>query len=75
MSEQAVAHAWNGKKPQDTLTLMSEPEAAAETVYRLLRFELRVGDGILICDCGGGTVVCILSFLCAGARLKESKQG
>ena len=59
LSEQAVTQAWRGKRPQDTLTLMSEPEAAAEVVYKLHRSELKVGDGVLICDCGGGTVVCL----------------
>lgn len=58
LSKQAVTQAWRGKRSQDTVTLMSEPEAAAEAVYKLLRSELKVGDGILICDCGGGTVVC-----------------
>ncbi|PLN84995.1 hypothetical protein BDW42DRAFT_198860 [Aspergillus taichungensis] len=56
LSNQAVTRAWRDKRPQDTITLMSEPEAAAEAVYKLHRSELQVGDGVLICDCGGGTV-------------------
>lgn len=59
LSERAVTRAWCDKRPQDTLTLMSEPEAAAEVVHEMLRPELKVGDGILICDSGGGTVVCL----------------
>ncbi|PKY04394.1 hypothetical protein P168DRAFT_282023 [Aspergillus campestris IBT 28561] len=56
LSKQAVTRAWRDKRPQDTITFMSEPEAAAEAVYKLHRSEFKVGDGILICDCGGGTV-------------------
>ncbi|KAJ5938908.1 actin-like ATPase domain-containing protein [Penicillium verhagenii] len=56
LSREAVARAWDFKRPEDTLTVMREPDAAAETVYRNLKDDLRFGDGILICDCGGGTV-------------------
>ncbi|CAI7668568.1 unnamed protein product [Penicillium viridicatum] len=58
LSEEAVIRAWNFKRPQDRLTLMSEPEAAAESVHAQLKEEgmLQTGDGILVCDCGGGTV-------------------
>ncbi|KAJ5509810.1 actin-like ATPase domain-containing protein [Penicillium freii] len=62
LSEEAVIRAWNFKRPQDRLTLMSEPEAAAESVHAQLKEEgmLQTGDGILVCDCGGGTVVRLL---------------
>ncbi|KAJ5719759.1 actin-like ATPase domain-containing protein [Penicillium malachiteum] len=58
LSEAAVNQAWSftGGKPEDTLSSMSEPEAAAESVYHMLKGALSPGDGILVCDCGGGTV-------------------
>ncbi|KAJ5945561.1 actin-like ATPase domain-containing protein [Penicillium verhagenii] len=56
LSREAVARAWNFKRPEDTLTIMREPDAAAESVYQKLKDDIQVGDGILICDCGGGTV-------------------
>ena len=58
LSEEAVIRAWTFKRPQDRLTLLSEPEAAAESVHAQLKEEgmLQTGDGILVCDCGGGTV-------------------
>ncbi|RJE20277.1 hypothetical protein PHISCL_07386 [Aspergillus sclerotialis] len=41
----------------DKVFTVSEPEAAALAVFRISKdFELNVGDGVLICDCGGGTV-------------------
>lgn len=57
LSERAMTHAWGDRGPQSTLSLMSEPEAAAEVIYKQFRPQLKAGDGILICDCGGGTVV------------------
>ncbi|PLN76212.1 actin-like ATPase domain-containing protein [Aspergillus taichungensis] len=42
-TERAVAQQWVGRGPEDTLATLFEPEAAAR-------------DGILVCDCGGGTV-------------------
>lgn len=63
----AVTNAWGFKRDQDTLgTDLSESEAAAKAVfdYRQIQsdseFKANRGDGILICDCGGGTVVCLL---------------
>lgn len=63
LSEEAVIRAWNFKRPQDRLTLMSEPDAAAESVHAQLKEEatLQTGDGILVCDCGSGTVVRLLA--------------
>ncbi|PKX99980.1 actin-like ATPase domain-containing protein [Aspergillus campestris IBT 28561] len=56
LSERAMTHAWGDRGPQSTLAFMSEPEAAAEVIYRQFGPQLKAGDGILICDCGGGTV-------------------
>lgn len=63
LGKQAVTRAWRDKRPQDTLTLMSESEAAAKVVHEMLRPELKVGDGILICDSGGGTVVYLFHLM------------
>lgn len=62
LSRQAVVQAWDFKRPQDTLTVMSEPDAAAESVHAQLKEKamLETGDGILVCDCGSGTVVRLL---------------
>ncbi|CAI7630140.1 unnamed protein product [Penicillium glandicola] len=59
LSRHAVTQAWKFKRPQDTLTLTSEPEAAAESVYDQLKYNhmFQTGDGVLVCDCGSGTVV------------------
>ena len=38
------------------LTLISEPEAAAIFCARMGLLDLKIGDAILIVDCGGGTV-------------------
>jgi Hsp70 protein len=50
--------------PEDKLILVTEPEAAA--LYSATtgdQLDLQVGDSFIICDAGGGTVVCeILSF-------------
>lgn len=61
-SRQAVIQAWDFKRPQDTLTVMSEPDAAAESVHAQLKEKamLETGDEILVCDCGSGTVVRLL---------------
>ncbi|KAF2429183.1 actin-like ATPase domain-containing protein [Tothia fuscella] len=47
-------------RPGDEMFLISEPEAAAAAAISKMTGEglnngLRVGDGVLICDCGGGT--------------------
>lgn len=61
MSERAVMQAWGNRKPQDTLTLVPEPEAAAEAVLKRVQLQPKMRHGVLVCDCGGGTVVCLLS--------------
>ncbi|KAJ5466175.1 actin-like ATPase domain-containing protein [Penicillium desertorum] len=59
LSRHAILQAWDFRRPQDRLTMMSEPEAAAKSVHADLRSNsmLQTGDGILVCDCGSGTVV------------------
>lgn len=66
-SDQAKAHtraaaldAGFGSGEEDEIFLISEPEAAAVASLSRLgdnaRDQIRVGEGILVCDCGGGTV-------------------
>ncbi|KAE8396111.1 hypothetical protein BDV23DRAFT_144350 [Aspergillus alliaceus] len=48
-------------RPSDKVFLISEPEAAAITALKKyttnsIGGSVRVGDGVLVCDCGGGTV-------------------
>ncbi|RAL13363.1 Hsp70 family protein [Aspergillus homomorphus CBS 101889] len=48
-------------RPHDRLYFITEPEAAAVTALKKYTSEsiggsVKVGDGVLICDCGGGTV-------------------
>jgi hypothetical protein len=57
LSEWAVKRAWWFRRNHDTLTVLSEPEAASKAICQSLQGEFKTGDGILICDCGGGTVV------------------
>ncbi|KAF2102746.1 actin-like ATPase domain-containing protein [Rhizodiscina lignyota] len=49
-----------GSRPGDTITLITEPEAAAISVMKYLaddgNDQLQKGDSILIVDCGGGTI-------------------
>ncbi|KAL3480533.1 hypothetical protein BJX99DRAFT_266451 [Aspergillus californicus] len=50
-----------GGSVEDKICLIPEPEAAAIAVIRRsttdgLGFSVKPGDGILVCDCGGGTV-------------------
>lgn len=63
LSKQAVSQAWTNKKPQDLLILVSEPEASIESALELLQLQSKNGDGILVCDCGGRTVVCLSFFM------------
>ncbi|KAL4734478.1 actin-like ATPase domain-containing protein [Aspergillus similis] len=51
----------NLQRPYDKVFLISEPEAAAITALKKyttggMGGEVKVGDGVLVCDCGGGTV-------------------
>jgi hypothetical protein len=59
LSRHAILQAWDFRRPQDRLTMMSEPEAAAKSIHAELRSNsmLQTGDGILVCHCGSGTVV------------------
>ncbi|KAH0562391.1 hypothetical protein GP486_002914 [Trichoglossum hirsutum] len=57
-----------GSRPGDEINLISEPEAAAIATLKGITSGgmpnvISPGDGILICDCGGGTVV---SWLATG---------
>ncbi|KAI9866990.1 MAG: hypothetical protein M1813_000388 [Trichoglossum hirsutum] len=50
-----------GTRPGDEVNLISEPEAAAIATLKWLTSDgaedqITPGDGVLICDCGGGTV-------------------
>lgn len=49
--------------PYQQLTLITEPEAAALYCITLAReADLKVRDSFVVCDAGGGTVVCLLLF-------------
>ncbi|RPA83095.1 hsp70-like protein [Ascobolus immersus RN42] len=56
----AAKRAGFGSRPGDTINLIPEPEAAAISTLKKISLkhegEIRPGDGILVCDCGGGTV-------------------
>ncbi|KAL2827784.1 actin-like ATPase domain-containing protein [Aspergillus cavernicola] len=50
-----------GRRVNDKIFLISEPEAAAITALKKytsssMGGSVNVGDGVLVCDCGGGTV-------------------
>ena len=50
--------------PEAGLTLITEPEAAALfCATTCVEADLDAGDRFLVCDAGGGTVVCELVFL------------
>ncbi|KAK2875390.1 hypothetical protein FQN49_001639 [Arthroderma sp. PD_2] len=86
-TREAAKRAGFGSRPGDNISMISEPEAAAiaalkeHTRYEALS-SVKPGDGVLVCDCGGGTVDIttyrilktspILSFeeLCTGAGAK-----
>jgi len=61
-TRQAALNAGFGSRPLDTVRMITEPEAAA---IATLKYDLKpgsvnevkVGDNILVLDCGGGTVV------------------
>src|SRR5690606_23703280 len=48
------------------LRLSTEPEGAAEYALRTMgeAQSMKVGDCFVVCDAGGGTVVCALKFKC-----------
>ncbi|EAW24046.1 Hsp70 family protein [Aspergillus fischeri NRRL 181] len=48
-------------RPDDTIYMLCEPEAAALATFKTMPLcgpgmQIKPGDGVLICDCGGGTV-------------------
>jgi molecular chaperone DnaK (HSP70) len=57
----AAKKAGFGSRTGDSINLIPEPEAAAISTLKTISLkhegEIRPGDGILVCDCGGGTVV------------------
>ncbi|PKY00051.1 actin-like ATPase domain-containing protein [Aspergillus campestris IBT 28561] len=55
-TKEAASRAGFGQRPGDKLFIMTEPEAAAQAVFHEYPADFKPGDGVLICDCGGGTV-------------------
>ncbi|KUM59884.1 hypothetical protein ACN42_g7253 [Penicillium freii] len=56
LMSQAIEMAGFGRGPLDRFWTATEPEAAALAVFGDNTFNLQAHDGVLICDCGGGTV-------------------
>ncbi|KIX10397.1 uncharacterized protein Z518_01479 [Rhinocladiella mackenziei CBS 650.93] len=61
LTREAALGAGFGSRPRDKVKMISEPEAAA--LYALkpfltsaATFPLKVGQHVLVCDCGGGTI-------------------
>ncbi|GBF66389.1 hypothetical protein TMEN_9109 [Trichophyton mentagrophytes] len=59
---QRAGFAYNIERPNDQIFMVTEPEAAAiaalnKTATDGLGASFKPGDGVLVCDCGGGTVV------------------
>lgn len=60
-TRKAANSAGFGSRAQDSISMIAEPEAAAVATLSTLsdderELKAKVGDSILICDCGGGTV-------------------
>ncbi|EZF73537.1 hypothetical protein H105_04593 [Trichophyton soudanense CBS 452.61] len=58
---QRAGFAYNIKRPNDQISMVTEPEAAAiaalnKTATDGLGASFKPDDGVLVCDCGGGTV-------------------
>ncbi|KAF3892548.1 Actin-like ATPase domain-containing protein [Trichophyton interdigitale] len=58
---QRAGFAYNIERPNDQIFMVTEPEAAAiaalnKTATDGLGASFKPGDGVLVCDCGGGTV-------------------
>ncbi|OJJ42093.1 hypothetical protein ASPZODRAFT_126134 [Penicilliopsis zonata CBS 506.65] len=57
---QAASRAGFDSRPMDEINMITEPEAAAiSTLNSFSKSDsnpVNIGDGLLICDCGGGTV-------------------
>ncbi|KAL3469407.1 hypothetical protein BJX99DRAFT_265216 [Aspergillus californicus] len=62
-SMERAARAAFGLRGQDEMQIVTEAEATAHGILKDMQFE--VGDAVLICDCGGGTVV-DTSVYCVG---------
>lgn len=63
----AALRAGFGSRDLDSVIMISEPEAAALCALKAHLGDqaddpLKKGEHVLICDCGGGTVVSVLSF-------------
>ncbi|KAJ5404810.1 hypothetical protein N7465_006094 [Penicillium sp. CMV-2018d] len=56
LMSQAIEMAGFGRGPLDRFWTATEPEAAALAIFGDNAFNLQAYDGVLICDCGGGTV-------------------
>ena len=64
-TKEAAREAGFGSRPNDTIHVITEPEAAAVMALKYYTLPttinaVKVNESILICDCGGGTVVSIL---------------
>jgi hypothetical protein len=60
-TKQAARKAGFGERARDSFYMIPEPEAAAVATLKSLTLtgtegQIYPGDGVLICDCGGGTV-------------------
>ncbi|TID18547.1 heat shock 70 kDa protein 12A [Venturia nashicola] len=60
-TKNAALRAGFGSRKEDEVFMITEPEAAAVATLSSLNIEgvhhqIKPGDGILVCDCGGGTV-------------------
>ncbi|PYI36946.1 actin-like ATPase domain-containing protein [Aspergillus indologenus CBS 114.80] len=68
----------SASRPEDRIFLISEPEAAAVTALHKYTTCSMGGsvkaDGVLVCDCGGGTVVSSISSLLDSIRVSLSPQ-
>ncbi|KAJ6032675.1 hypothetical protein N7540_003407 [Penicillium herquei] len=52
----AIENAGFGSCPLHEVKLLAEPEAAIMSVIQETHLKIETGDGVMICDCGGGTV-------------------
>lgn len=58
--DRIVQNAGFGSRTEDQLLMLSDQEAAAHAVFKLLKPDFQDGDRVMICDLGGGTVVGLL---------------
>ncbi|KAJ5726706.1 uncharacterized protein N7483_008063 [Penicillium malachiteum] len=52
----AIENAGFGSCPLHEVKLLAEPEAAIMSVIQEIDLKIETGDGVMICDCGGGIV-------------------